>query len=68
MIQNHFYYQKEFELLHINVVNYLKNVFISDATKKIRFPVLLDMILFDAVISKMYILTRPGKTPEDISK
>lgn len=29
---------------------------------------LLDIILFDAVISKVYIQTRPGKTSDEISK
>lgn len=29
---------------------------------------LLDIILFDSVISKIFIETRPGKTPEEISK
>lgn len=40
----------------------------KDASKKNCFPMLLDIILFDAVISKVYLQTRPGKTPEEISK
>lgn len=47
------------------IILYFFNI---DVTKKIRFPMLLDMILFDSVISKIYIQTRPGRTSEDNSK
>ncbi|XP_026807089.1 E3 ubiquitin-protein ligase UBR4 isoform X1 [Rhopalosiphum maidis] len=40
----------------------------TDALKKNCFPMLLDCILFDAVLSKVYLQTRPGKTPEECPK
>lgn len=50
------------------VLNQYFFFFNADATKKNSFPVLLDVILFDAVISKMYIQFKPGKTPQEMSK
>ncbi|XP_025419971.1 protein purity of essence-like [Sipha flava] len=46
-------------------VHFIQQLRQTDAIKKKRFPLLLDMILFDAVISKIYIQTRPGKTPDE---
>lgn len=53
-----------------NILFHIKLTFFenTDATKKNSCPMLLDVILFDAVISKMYIQFKPGKTPEEISK
>ncbi|VVC25973.1 Hypothetical protein CINCED_3A011321 [Cinara cedri] len=48
--------------------HFIKHLRQTDATKKIRFPMLLDMILFDGVVSKIFIQSRPGKVSEDIAK
>jgi len=52
-------------------MHFINNLYFSklDATNKIRSPMLLDMMLFDSVVSTIYFKILQGKTiPEDISK